>query len=641
MRLLLPLCCAIICLLSQSALRGQEAQRGVEIQPAVYDTLQRRNLAGVLFSRNLNTFDWSGRLLMDTSFSGNTIALIEQFTSNIIQVTPTSLSPKSKLISDQQNISVLLGRPLDEQIATRVRWVSFNYSDNKQVGLSNASINSVLGGVEYSPNALLSVSPMAGYRWDRQADIADRGLSLELSAKTRAADVEGYRITGNAQYHKDQLDPRTLESHFVHAGVQKYFAGLSRDSLEVGFSRNRREFYALADSTIESRVEDVFSFSNLLDYEISTGVLASAFIGVSSLGLDKSLRAQVVTTPGSFQFNTRIDESHLDTYLQASYRTDDRLTAAYIRLSHSERDEVHAAEATPGGPTGFFFDQTNKQEHEKDNLTRRTSLDGALSLPVSVSDRVSLSGAVSILRYDTPSEDNHEDRDEQLIAASLSTWHRLSRYLDMTVSLDGTISHLVYLLSDRSGNNNYNRVLRLAPRAVYRPTRALCTVNAFEVLANYTVYDFDAQQAQVRSFTYRQFGWMDSSAVELTDRIGVDLFVYLKLYERGQLTWSDFAERRESSSVDKTYAAQVRFSPEPSAMFAIGVRYFSQTRYAYTGPVKELDSFLSSVGPTCAVMWRMGPHSQLSFRGWYEQRKQPDGTQRSLPSMALSILVNL
>jgi hypothetical protein len=321
--------------------------------------------------------------------------------------------------------------------------------------------------------------------------------------------------------------------------------------------------------------------------------------------------------------------------------------AASARLSYSERSERHFAK----NPTaGFVRDttqpplterQAQDQEQTKDNLTRRTSLAGTMRLPVSSSDTVALSGAASILRYDTPSAENVEDRDELLVALSLSTTHRLSRYLDLSVSLDGTLSHIVYLLRDRSANNNINRVLRFAPRTLFKPFPFFTSMNTFEVLANYTVYDFETQAAQVRSFSYRQFGWIDSTTIEVSHRLGFDVFVYLKFYERGQLNWSEFSERRENSFADRTYALQVRCVPDDGVLFAVGVRYFSQTRYSYTGNVRNLDSFLRSFGPTCWILWRPYPTSEVSMKGWYEQRRLEGGGSRSLANMTLTVTLTI
>jgi hypothetical protein len=622
--------------------RAQETQRTADISPQAPDSILHKNGAGMYFDRNLNTYNWIGRLVLDTAAAGTHIALNELYTSNVILVDAGPGSRK-KLESNQENLLLQLKHPLSTDLSALVQWSSLVYSDRKSVGLSNASIHSLLGGIEYVPFPFVALTPMAGYRWDNQADIRDRGLTTYLAAQTRGIDLDGTQITGAAQYREDHLDPRKIDSHFARLGAQKYFSAPTRDSIEIGVYHTRREFYALADSNIESRLDNVFSFTNLLDYDINRNFLATLFLTLNSRGLDKDYRRTAAAPPPGPLFDTRIEEFRLETFLQASYRSTDNRSTGSLRLSYSERNETHSAKPIPNASPGVLalYNERNRQELTKDNFAQRSSLAGMASFPLSLSDRISVAGAASILRYDTPSDLNYEDRDELLVAASITTTHRITRSFEAAVTLDGNLSHLVYLLKERSANNNINRVLRLSPRTTFRPGRFFTTTNGFEVLANYTVYDFEEQTALVRSFSYRQFGWIDSTTVQFTDRLALDCFLYLKLYQRGQLRWSEFTERLENSFADQTYAAQLRFSPGTGAVFAVGLQYFSQIRYSYSAAEKEITSFLRSFGPTCAILWDVGNRGQLSLRGWYEDRKQPDGTSRTLGNMSMTLLLTL
>ena len=609
---------------------------------APVDSLFHHNLLSVLFDRNLNTYNWLSRLLMDTSAAGGHFALNSQYGSNIILTDPGSADNR-RLRSDQIALTTLASHPVAQDVSIQAQWSSLVSTDNRGVGLSNASSHSLLAGVSAQPAPWLTAAPMIGYRWDDQAGVQDRGPSLQLSGTLHDLSPEGYDLGGNFQFHRDILDPRALESHFARVDVQKDFSGGTRDSLELGFTRSRREFYALADSTIESRIDVMLSLANLLVYDFGGGVLSDVFVSVAGRTLDKNLSSfggAVSTQP---LFNTEITEFHLDTYLQISYREIGRGPSAFVRLSHSERDELHTLLPTGDQHTAVqtLWSSQNEEEKTKDNLEKRTAVSGALSLPLSTSDDLSLSGWASILRYDTPSLLNVEDRDELLVAASISTTHRISRSLDDTFGVDGTLSHLVYLLSDRSANNNINRVLRFAPRVICRPFGAVTTMNGFEVLANYTVYDFEGALAPVKSFSYRQFGWLDTTTVPLNDRIALDFFVYLKLYERGQLNWTDFRERLENSTVDQSFATQIRFSPAARTVFAVGLRTFSQLHYTYQTQGKTLDSSLSNVGPTCLVQHEFGQRGLMSFQGWYERRRQPDGTSQTNGTMTLNLSISL
>jgi hypothetical protein len=376
---------------------------------------------------------------------------------------------------------------------------------------------------------------------------------------------------------------------------------------------------------------------------VSRSFGADQFVSVNNRGLDKDTRQLRPDPSAAMVFDARIEEFRLDTYGQLWYQSPDAASSAQVRLGYSERSETHRAKAPPGtmAPNiAVQFAERNRQEQSNDNVARRVTLAGGTALALSPLHRVMFSGSATILRYDTPSDLNQEDRDELLVALALSTWHRISRHVDIGLALDGTYSHLVYLLKERSANNNINRVLRLSPRAIYRPAEWLTSVNAFEILANYTVYDYEKQVALARSFSYRQFAWMDSTTVELTRRIGLDFYAYLKLYERGILRWDEFLERTENSTVDRTFSGQIRFSPDASLLVALGVRYFSQSRYIYKDTFRQPDTFFSSVGPTSLIQWDISMASRLMFQGWYERRKQSDGTFRSIASMTMHVFLH-
>lgn len=607
------------------------------------DSLQRPNTGSVLFDRNLNTYNWIGRAVVDTSAGPIRIRFIQQYAANIIHLDGIPPGGRDRLHSTQQTVSLAVQSPVSDVLTPQVQWNSLLYTDEKGTGLNNASTYAVLGGADYALSPSLILTPLAGYRWDTQAGIADHGLAYALGARLPATDIDGYLISGGGQFREDLLSPRKLEGHVARIGIQKAFTRFTRDSLEAGFNKTRREFYALADSNIESRSEQVFSFANKLDYDLDPSLSTSLFVAINGRGLQKDLRNWNAIGPRDVQFDTKIDEFRLDTYAQAAYRTGDGQGGGWIRLFYSERTEAHAAQRpTDSSPAiDLRYAERNRQEQIKDNTSRRTVLSGSVDVPLTLSDRVSLSGSAGILRYDTPSDFNVEDRDELLVAITLATSHRISRALTLDIVLDGTQSHTVYLLKERSANNSINRVLRLSPRTTFRPVPWITSVNAFEVLANYTVYDFEQQLASVKSFSYRQFGCIDSTSFDLTHRLGIDLFAYWRVYERGQLKWSEFRERTENTAIEQTYALQLRFTPWGRTFFAVGARYFGQSRYAYARGTKELDTFLSSVGPTCTILWETGPHSRISFQGWYERRRQPDGSVRPLSNMTMSVSLTL
>lgn len=94
--------------------------------------------------------------------------------------------------------------------------------------------------------------------------------------------------------------------------------------------------------------------------------------------------------------------------------------------------------------------------------------------------------------------------------------------------------HTVYLYSQKSSNNNWNRVIRFTSKSFFEPGEGFGTFGTFSVLANYTVYDFEDIISSVKSYSFRQMNLKDSMIVKFTRHFGADIYGELKFYERGR-----------------------------------------------------------------------------------------------------------
>ena len=159
-----------------------------------------------------------------------------------------------------------------------------------------------------------------------------------------------------------------------------------------------------------------------------------------------------------------------------------------------------------------------------------------------------------------------EDRDELVYVASVVTKHKISPLLHLKIITDATATHLVYLLAERSANNFWNRTLRLSPVLLFKPHQKFSSANQFEVLANYTVYDFEEYSTgEIRSFSFRQFGFLDSTSLSIAKNISLEWFSYLNMYERGELRWKEFSERPINSFEELTLFRKMQFNKESRA----------------------------------------------------------------------------
>jgi hypothetical protein len=614
---------------------AQESERRLD-NPI--DSLTTRNLTQTHFERNINTFNWDMRAYYENTWRDWSLKLSELYSSTLIKT-------DKKFIKDQQSLWISLGNQISVPLRVKLQASSVIFSDDRAIGINSASTHSLLGGVEYSPGDFLQVIPLAGVKIDNQSGGRDKGFSYLITSQLRDLDLGGYRTAFSAEAAADNLQPRRNENQIVSLNVDKIFFGRTGYNLQFQFKRGRRDFYFPADSVtaasysvtnnIESRTEQILSVGNELHYNIGN-VLMTANASVTNRTIQKNIRYKSSSDPFENAFDTDIREFRLDGHFQVEYDNSHDLKAQ-VRLGYNERDEEHRVNPLEGIDQ-TIFNRRVEDEKQKDNNARRTSLTTSLAYDFSFSDALVFTGSSNLLRYDTPSEDNFDDRDELLIFLSLSELHRFSPFLSLRMTANASLNHLVYIFSQRSANNYWNRVIRLSPQVIYTPSPRFQSKSLCEVLANYTVYDFEEQVPSVRSFAFRQFTFVDSTSWNMSRTVGADLFSYIKLYERGELRWQEFKERPIHFFEEVTLGLRLRYSTGGRILFAPGGRYFRQTRYRYEQGEKTFDYAQSSYGPTCDIEFRLSERSSIVLNGWYEILRQQEMVVRKIANVNANVI---
>ena len=627
-----------LCLLSHAAL-GQDDYPVLRPGEARPDTVSRLNIASISFDKMINTYHWNGLALFQTMQGPFSVKLADRFLSTMIQT-------DRKLITDEHTLDLSLQRRLWTPLSAGMKVSFFSLSNNKDIGISDAATQSLYGGLSYQPVSHFTIEPYIGVRYDHQLDQRDHGPSYLLDLAGDGLDYNGYRTFLTGKWEYDKLTPRTLETRNALLSIEKVFFEQTQNSLQFIYSRNRRDFYFAADSdvqrefgvaqNIETRTEDALAVADSLTYGFSgrMSMTVQGNLASRSIGREDRFRSASGTTP-----NTNIDEMKLESAVRLDYTPWDSFRGS-AQFSYQERDETHSVEGEPLTPAGNPGPAARSEER-KNNHSRRSSVSSRLTIGLPPSDTLTLSASGSLLRYDTPSALNDDDRDELWYIASFLWSHRLNRHFTFWMQANANLNHLVYVFSSRSADNTWNRVIRLAPRLAWLPSGEFSSTNTFEVLANYTVYDFESPSSPIRSFAFRQFSFTDSSGWDLTNRLRLEWFSGIRLYEQGELRWSDFSELPLTSFEDQTYLGTIRYRMGRSLLFSTGIRYFSQRRYIFTGQERSLDRFLRSIGPVTGIVWNVGERTEFSTNGWFENQTQTGSAGRSFANITMSLTVHM
>ncbi|MBU1299813.1 MAG: hypothetical protein KJ963_03040 [Bacteroidetes bacterium] len=591
------------------------------------------------FDKIVNTHRWDGTCLYKNIFSNLEIHIDEKFKSTLLRT-------NRNIIRDEQAIDIWGKYRLGRQLRSALKISSFLLSDNQTIGISEAFSNVIYGGFEFQPVDQLILEPYIGLKIDRQVNETDDGLSFLVNARTRNLELSGFKTLVDANFQKDNLNPRHLETHNAIISIEKRFFENTRNVLSFLYKKNCREFYFAADTStkaqfninnnIDKRIENAFAIFDTLDYNIGGGLQFSVNGVLALREIDRSVRYKTAT---SKFFDNNINDFKIEGSTQLTYNPSKRFYGT-TQLYYGERDVVHSLKKSPETEM-LITPAALKEEEKKNNNSRRTTLSANVIIDVTNSDRISFSGSGSILRYDTPSILNDDDRDELWMLFELNTYHKISQYLYLQNSINTNLTHVVYLLGSRSANNNWNRLWRLSPRLNYKPSKYFSTLNTFEVLANYTVFDFDDQFVNIKSFSFRQFSFIDSTNINLSSKVGFSWFNHIRLYERGEFNWTNFKGRPINYFEDKTYIAQLQYTADENLLFSVGIRYFSQTRYGYDKRTKHIETRLRSVGPLASLIWNIDKKSQLQIKGWHERVDFTDSktTGSSNITMTLKLLI--
>jgi hypothetical protein len=601
------------------------------------ETLPLPDTLSTGFERVLNTFIWKGDLKVTEDNSNIGLSIRQNLRSRLIRTQPAARQ-------GEYDGSVGFRSTLAEKWNLLVRTTSLVVSDNQSIDLGKLAQHQGLVGVGYNPDRL-SLELLGGYELNDQENERDHGLALDASLDSRGLRYEEIQARIQSDWSKSFLGRRSPEQTNAAVSLSRDFGGGTSDSLTARFSRQRREFYTPADQALKDiyaidhnifrRDAVAFDISNLLRYRLNEMSFLTFRGGIQNRTIDRGFRYKNFVQPSTITLDSRIQELLLNGAVSLSSQVFAWLQGD-IGISYQERDEHHGAVEEQGIPVSIVQSQ-QQSARRLEYTSQRTSLWTSIRSDITSRDQLTMNGSASILRYDTPDSLNTDDRDELLLSILVQTSHRISPYLVIEFSLLGTLNHLVYLDRLESANNNWNRVLSFSPSVTIRPASWIRSENRGEVLANYTVYDFEAQVASVKSFSFRQASWTDSTVISCSKYIDFGFLGSLRLFERGLLMWQEFNEKPVDYFVEKSFWPRFFYRTSDDLTMSVGFRYFSQDRYAYDGEARSLSHSIVTSGPTVGILWSFGRNTRLTLNGWRETSSTDSEVTASISNLSLSV----
>lgn len=535
----------------------------------------------------------------------------------------TLLKTNQNSIRDEQNFFALgkygISNIWKQGIAIRSNIVS----DDRQLGINQATIHQAVTLGELNFLRGMTFIPYGGYSDNRQVNEIDNGPLYGIEGKLYELGLTDFDLTSTLKLENEDISPRKNTIRFLDLLVTNPFNPQVTNFLNTRFTQSRKDFYLLADSVtakefninnnIESRTETAFFLQDKLFYNNLFDLFEMELNGrINFRTIDRDTRYKSTSVQSPSIFDTQVEELGIAVESGLLYKTE--FADAALRLNYFERDEKHITKSFEGVDE-TFYEQRSEIEGRKNNNSYRTTISLASNFYFSRADQLSFSLFHSKLKYDTPSSQNDDDRDELLTIGRLRYTRNINPFFELFANLEGTVSHLVYLFASRSANNNVNRVLRLSTGGYYNGAR-FSSLNKFEVSANYTVYDFQDVASNLRSISFRQFTAIDSTNYRITNNFSFIITGYVKLTSQGELDWGNFAE------TPQRYLQEIFADPKfgiisKTSFIGLGLRYFSLNTFRYDKLNRIPESEFLSIGPLFEIM--IGTKAiYLKLNTWYE-----------------------
>ena len=583
-----------------------------------------------------NTFLFTGIADIDVTTDVGTFRFVNSYRGSAFRTTTTALR-------DDQFANVSWSIPVSPTLAAIVRNSWTVSRDNRSVGLSSLErLNGALGA-RWQPASTVDVDVMTGMERTSQLGIGTTGALFGLDANLRDLTMDDWQLTSRllADYHRmDAL--RTNSDVIADASIVRALDEGSDLRVAASYSAVGREYFTTlalgaADVVVESRGEERVNIDAALRYAITPTVVSTISAQLQSASIDRRFGAPAADAPIT-SINRRLSELMID--------LDAAVVWSFERGTFTVGGALYRRDEQNGVVERFAIEPSalaslRSQENQRDNATRRSRMNARLLWTPSQRDTVEADLTSWLLRYDTPSDLNPDDRDELTTIAAFRVARRVSSGLSVGVTLAGQQVHLVFLKAERSALNNQNRVLRLAPYLTVQ-TSVLTMRPQLEVLANYTVYDFESAGATARSFSFRQIAWRDSIRVRLGSTMHAEGQMLLRYSERATLFWQQFAEAPETGQREWLAKILIFSSPLPRWSVGAGIRRYELVQQPLGSfVVPGASASLRFWAPEVAVRIASVNGSTLTMSGWFEFQEVNVTGRRDLPNLLLTTRVFL
>jgi hypothetical protein len=449
---------------------------------------------------------WIGEL----KFSSRFLRQSDFNFSNVFSSDLLSASDEENKWKDNNNLAMDWFYPISTKLFTRTILTSQIFSDENTRTEFHKNILAQELSVQLHPK--VKFKPALGWTVEEVFGTQDQGWYSQVGLVVSKLDINGYVNTTDFNSVIKGFPGRKNQTHSIYTGWQKQFSNVANDSLWLGYQFSEKRYYLIGGIDQEQVIINDRFINNLLNYRTSSSSRFTLLTSFKNRDIDQS----------NPDFNNRRKEILFSN--QFDYRIFKGPMSAFFGILFSQ-----IINDNPGIQTDI------------DAL--QSALTGRLVYRPTSKDVFRGRISYSKFEYDTPDENNVDDRDEQRYIIDGSYQHFFSPFFSLKLTGNLYLYHQIFINALRSGNNNWNRIYQLALNSNHNVGESFQHRNQLKIWAYYTVFDFDEILPQTRSFIFRRLAYADTLTFKLTEEMFLNTVFQWESEDNGTFFKQRFAQQ--------------------------------------------------------------------------------------------------
>ena len=546
-----------------------------------------------------------------------------------------------KTFRSENNFDAVAILFLSDEVKYKILANSYLLSEGQNLTAKRNGWHNLFFGSDLNYFDKIKISPLVGVRSEEQSQKTENGFAGKISFAAKNFEVADgnaniiFDFTGSKPGKREHWNKSWSSSYFNN------FSNAASDSLIANWNNNRWDFYQPSDNFIiekfgeelntRERTDEKYFINNYLNFKMSENINSIINFNYINETIGNNYRLKLENKNNLFDTEFKKEQFEILSRFDLQFKK----MNGYFYIRHSERDERHEVIGNNLVDKNLL-EQKSKQESKLNSLTKTTQISTFIENGKNEKLNFGVDFSAQILRYDTPDTTNIEDRDEFSSNISFFVKNKFSEDLNVGVGGDLILHHLVYLFNERSANNNWNRVIRFWSEAGGSGENYRHKIRG-EVLANYTVFDFETISPFIKSYIYRELNWKDSTTIKIYKNNWFNFFAEARFYERGDLNWKEFKERPIQYFEEYTFNPSLSFFETDEMKLLFGIRSFIQKKYSYNKLAKIFDERFSSFGPTVNFNYQINADGVVNLKIWFEEQSTSKNYLRNFTNGSLEL----